>query len=109
MHGNAHGNGVDVDADLSPEQRRTLRRDCTAVARRARELLPDGFVVGSELVEGSDGVRATVAVRPPGGTVVSAGFTAEETEDTDDLAHRIAASAALEAKSTPNRHPPTAR
>lgn len=79
------------------------------MARRARELLPDEFVVGSELVEATDGVRATVAVRPPGGTIVSAGFTADETADRDDIAHSIAASAALEAKSTPNRHPPTAR
>lgn len=107
MHGNAHQTGV--DAELSPEQRRALRQDCSAVASRARELLPDEFVVGSELVRANDGVRATVAVRPPGGTIVSAGFTAEESADHDDIALNIAASAALEAKSTPNRHPPTAR
>lgn len=107
MHGNAPQTGV--DPELSPDQRRALRQDCSAVARRARELLPDEFVVGSELVEANDGVRATVAVRPPGGTIVSAGFTADETADRDDIAHSIAASAALEAKSTPNRHPPTAR
>ena len=107
MHGNAPQTGADVE--LSPEQRRALRQDCTAVARRARELLPDEFVVGSELVDANDGVRATVAVRPPGGTIVSAGFTADESADRDDIAHSIAATAALEAKSGPTRHPPTAR
>lgn len=107
MHGNAPQRNA--DAEMTPEQRRSLRRDCTAVANRARELLPDEFVVGSELTRGNDGVRATVAVRPPGGTVVSAGFSADETADTATLAHSIAATAALEAKHSPNRHPPTAR
>lgn len=81
----------------------------TAVAARARELLPEGFVVGSELVEGHDGVRATVAVRPPSGTVVSAGFALAEADDANDLARQVAAGAALEAMNNPTRHPPAGR
>ncbi len=95
--------------ELTPEQRRLLRRNGAAVAARTRELLPDGFVVGSEVVESSAGVEATVAVRPPGGSVVSAGFSLSETDECDALAREIAAGAALEAKNTPSRHDPAAR
>jgi len=107
MHGDIPG---DVP-ELTSEQRRQLRTRGTAVAARARELLPEGFVVGSELVEGHDGVRATVAVRPPSGTVVSAGFALADAEDAgnDDLARQIAAGAALEAMNNPSRRPPTGR
>ncbi|WP_255197173.1 DUF5811 family protein [Halorarius litoreus] len=106
MRGNAPtGEAV----ELTPDQRRVLRRDGAAVAARARELLPDEFVVGSELIEHPNGIQATVAVRSPGGGVVSAGFSLGEAEDPDDLAREIAAGAALEAKNTPDRHQPTAR
>lgn len=108
MHGNTPRGGGDA-AELTPEQRRGLRRDGAAVAALARALLPDEFVVGSELVEGSGGVEATVAVRPPGGAVVSAGFTAGEPRDRDSLAREIAAGAALEAKHAADRRRPTAR
>lgn len=108
MHGNAPQNLGDP-IELTAEQRKLLRRDGAAVAARARELLPDGFVVGSELVDGPAGIRATVAVRPPGGSVVSAGFSIEEDADPASLAHRIAAGAALEAKNTPSGRAPTAR
>lgn len=94
---------------MTSEQRRVLRRDGAAVAARARELLPDEFLVGSELVDGPAGVRATVAVRPPGGTVVSAGFSLGEEADRADLAREIVAGAALEAMNVPSGRAPAAR
>lgn len=104
-----HGNTPQDAPELTRDQRRRLRTRGTAVAARARELLPEGFVVGSELVDSHDGVRATVAVRPPSGTVVSAGFALAETDDEDALARQIAAGAALEAMNNPSRHPPAGR
>ena len=92
--------------ELTAEQRRRLRQSGTAVAARTRELLPDEFLVGTELTEGHDGVHATVAVRPPAGTVVSAGFGLGESDDPADIARQIAAGAALEAMNTPTRHRP---
>ncbi|MFB6118805.1 DUF5811 family protein [Halosegnis sp.] len=99
---------LDDGPELTNEQRRRLRAGGTAVAARTRELLPDEFVVGTELVEGHDGVQATVAVRPPAGTVVSAGFALSEVDESDpaDIATQIAAGAALEAMTTPTRHRP---
>ena len=104
MQRDSHG----TSAELTTDQGRRLRANGTAVAARTRELLSDGFVVGTELVEGHDGVRATVAVRPPAGTVVSAGFALSEVDegDADDIARQIAAGAALEAMSAPTRHQP---
>lgn len=108
MHGDPrYDRGEEVD--LTPEQRRVLRRDGADVAARARELLPDAFVVGSELVDGPAGVRATVAVRPPGGTVVSAGFSLDDEADRADLAREIVAGAALEAMSAAPGRAPAAR
>lgn len=83
---------------MTPAQRRALQRDCSAVAARARALLPDEFVVGSEITRGMNGPQATVAVRPPHGSIVSAGFTADEEADHAELAAELAAGAALEVK-----------
>lgn len=104
-----HENAPHDVPELTSEQRQDLRTRGTAVAARARELLPDGFVVGSELVESHDGIRATVAVRAPSGGVVSAGFALADAEEADDLAQQIAAGAALEAMNNPSRHPPAGR
>ncbi|MFC7176917.1 DUF5811 family protein [Halosegnis marinus] len=104
-----HGNTPGETPELTRDERRRLRTRGTAVAARARELLPEGFVVGSELVEGHDGIRATIAVRPPSGTVVSAGFALAEPDDEEALARQIAAGAALEAMNNPTRHPPAGR
>ncbi|MFB6138866.1 MAG: DUF5811 family protein [Halosimplex sp.] len=105
MYGNAPlgEDGLDPET-LSAEQRRSLERDLSAVARETRRLLPEEFVVGSDLTAGSDGPEATVAVRPPVGPVVSAGYTPEEADATidederADLAQGLAASAALQVK-----------
>ncbi|MFB6163800.1 MAG: DUF5811 family protein [Haloarculaceae archaeon] len=97
--------GTDADVTLTAEQRRSLRRDLTSVAARTREFLPDEFAVGVELSDGADGPRATVAVQPPVGSPVSAGYTpdpdAEYTIDEaerTELAQGLAASAALQMK-----------
>ena len=108
MYGNLSG-GVDIpdDPPLSPEQRRALRRDLASVAARTRELLPGDFVVGSELRTGATGLEATIAVQPPVGSPVSAGYAPEAEADDDvsidddereDLAMGLAASAALQVK-----------
>lgn len=110
MHGNSPHAGRDVadPSDVTPETRRTLRRDCASVAALARELLPDDFAVGSELVEAGDGIQATVAVQPPTGAVVSAGFSPDEDADFERLATELAAGAALQVKRAPHDVEPAA-
>jgi hypothetical protein len=112
MYGNTPF-GEDSTPELSPSERRTVRRDLASVAAQTRELLPGEFVVGSELAEGSDGPRATVAVRPPVGSVVSADYDLQgEITDTEreDIAHGLAASAALQVKrAMPDDPSPTAQ
>ena len=107
MYGNSSFGGGDVDAGptLTADQRRELRHDLASVAAETRTLLPDEFAVGLELAESPDGPRATVAVRPPVGSVVSAGYTPEGDADArinederTDLAQGLAASAALQVK-----------
>jgi hypothetical protein len=93
--------------DLTPEQRRTLRQAVSAIAARTRTLLPDEYVVDANLSHSAGGPRATVAVRPPVGQPVSAGFTpnlddldtdAISSEDRAEVARGLAASAALQVK-----------
>lgn len=107
MYGNLSGE-ADVASDevpLSPDQRRALRKDLASVAARTREFLPGDFVVGSELTTGVSGPEATVAVQPPIGQVVSAGYAPGDEDDVtigveerEDLAMGLAASAALQVK-----------
>jgi len=102
------GNPTDDDeAALTPEQRRALRDSLARIAAETREYLPDEYVVGAEIGQSQQGTRATVAVRPPAGNPVSAGFTPEFGEDGSDLvpaeeraevAQGLAASAALQVK-----------
>jgi len=105
MYGNAPFAGADAESPLSPADRRRLRQDLANVAARTRDLLPDDFAVGTELAHGSDGPHATVAVQPPVGSVVSAGYSPEDDteatiseEDRVELARGLAASAALQMK-----------
>jgi hypothetical protein len=107
MYGNLSA-GDDVESGeptLSPDQRRALRRDLSSVAARTREFLPGDFVVGSELTSGASGLEATIAVQPPVGAVVSAGYSPNDDDDLtitdderEDLAMGLAASAALQVK-----------
>ncbi|EMA43137.1 DUF5811 family protein [Halococcus saccharolyticus] len=92
--------------ELSADERRELRAGLDTVAARTREFLPDEYVVGAQIVAGTDGPEGTIAVQPPVGPAVSAGFTpdAEELvdgipdEDRDEVAHQLAATAALQVK-----------
>lgn len=107
MYGNLSGD-TSVASDepaLTPDQRRVLRRDLASVAARTRELLPGDFVVGSELRSGTGGLEATIAVQPPVGSIVSAGYAPTGDDDVsiadderEDLAMGLAASAALQVK-----------
>jgi hypothetical protein len=99
MHGNTPYAGL-PETEFDAEQRRALRRTVTAVTAETRALLPDEFVVGSEIVDGENGPRATVAVRPPTGSVVSADLPREGTET---FATELAAAAAFEVKRLPGR------
>jgi hypothetical protein len=115
MYGNTPFRDEGPRRDLTPDQRRALRRDLSSVAARTRELLPDEFVVGSEITQDSNGPRATVAVQPPVGSVVSTDYAPGEEPDIDDaerddLAMGLAASAALQVKrAMPDNPSPTAR
>jgi hypothetical protein len=97
MHGNAPHDGP--NAEYTAEDLRALRRDVASVTARTRALLPDEFVVGSELREGTDGPQGTVAVQPPVGNVVTSGVAPDGSDqDHSDLAHDLAAGAALQVK-----------
>lgn len=101
MHGNTPYAGAPAaNAEATPEHRRTLRRDLVRVASSTRELLSDEFVVGGEIADDDGGLRATVAVQPPAGSVVSTGIDAAGDDDADveSLARELAAGAVFEAK-----------
>jgi len=93
-----------ADADVAPEDVRTLRRAVAGIVTRTRTYLPDSYAVGSELSTGSDGPEATVAVRPPAGHAVSAGLSPDPenpdtgiaAEDREEVARGLAAGAALQ-------------
>ena len=100
--------GRPEDVDLSAAQVRQLRTAVAGIVSRTQTYLPEGYAVGSELSYGSNGPQATVAVRPPAGRPVSAGFTPDEEdlesgltdEDRDEVARGLAASAALQVMNT---------
>lgn len=102
MHGNTPHAGPS-DAEPSPDRRRALRRELVDVATSTRDLLSDEFVVGGEISDDEGALHATVAVQPPAGSVVSAGFEPEAADtadgaDVESLAQDLAAGAVLEAK-----------
>lgn len=92
------------DIDLTPEQRRALREAVAGIVDLTQSYLPDGYAVGSEVSSGVNGLQATVAVQPPVGHPVSAGFSPDledlesglEEEDRTEVARGLAASAALQ-------------
>ena len=117
MYGNSPVGGDTEKVTLTQEQQQALRKDLASVAARTRELLPGEFVVGSEVSDSASGPRATIAVQPPVGSVVSADYrpdnadnVAISAEERDDLAQGIAASAALQVKQVVGDDPsPTAQ
>lgn len=115
MYGNTPFSDEPSELELTTEQRKHLRQELSTVADRTRDLLPSEFVVGSELVDGSNGPQATVAVQLPVGGIVSANcsltdeLTIDETQR-EDLAVGLAASAALQVKQAhQDDHSPVAR
>lgn len=105
--------------DLSRAQRQILREGVAAIAARTRALLPAEYSVGGEVSAGVDGPQVMIAVRPPIGNPVSAGFRPEFGEgdpepipdgDRDEVAKGLAASAALQVKQAMDGEvPPTAK
>jgi hypothetical protein len=114
MYGNAPVEPGSQPPELSREDRQSLRSDLQRVAAETRDLLPGEFVVGSEISAGANGPQATVAVRPPVGSVVSADYTPDldegvaiEDAERSDIAQGLAASAALQVKQAfPEDQPP---
>ncbi|ELZ03974.1 DUF5811 family protein [Natrialba asiatica] len=93
--------------DLSSSQKRLLHRDVSRIAARTREFLPNEYIVDADVSTSATGPQVTVAVRPPVGHAVSAGFTPEMEEiseeiitadERDEVARGLAASAALQVK-----------
>lgn len=93
--------------DLPPEQRRALQAGLDTVAAQTREYLPDDYVIGAQITAGVNGPEGTIAVQPPIGPAVSAGFTPDlekleddgiPQEERDEVARGLAASAALQVK-----------
>ncbi|MFC5280002.1 DUF5811 family protein [Halorubrum rubrum] len=109
--------GSPAPVDLSPEQERRLRRTVAGIVSRTESYLPDGYAVGSELSVGTDGPQATVAVNPPAGHPVTAGFTPDLDEleagiaesDADEVARGLAASAAIQVMDAIGDVTPTAK
>lgn len=106
------------ELELNANQKRTLRRAVAGIVSRTQSYLPEGYVVGSELSYGSNGPMATVAVQPPAGRPVSAGFTPDvedleaglDDADRDEVAQGLAASAAVQMMHAVGDDPaPTAR
>lgn len=106
-----------ASVDLTADQKRELRAAVAGIVTRTESYLPDAYVVGSELSVGSDGPEAMVAVNPPAGHPVSAGFTPDlddlETgltdDDADEVAKGLAASAALQVMNAIGDVTPTAK
>jgi hypothetical protein len=94
--------------ELTAEQKRRLRADVCRIAALTREFLPDEYVVDGDISNGVGGPQATVAVQPPVGNPISAGFTPDvdefgdedliDPEDQAEVARGLAASAALQVK-----------
>ncbi|OVE85051.1 DUF5811 family protein [Natronolimnobius baerhuensis] len=114
--------------NLSKDEKRLLHRDVSRIAAQTREFLPNEYIVDSEISTGATGPQVTVAVRPPIGHAVSAGFTpnldADDADsdtpdltdgviapdERDEVARGLAASAALQVKQAiGNNVTPTAR
>jgi hypothetical protein len=92
------------EPELTTAQRDALRNSVALIADLTRDYLPDSYTVGSEVAAS----EVTVAVRPPAGSPVSAGFRPEFDDDDDadliaehdrvEVARGLAASAALQVK-----------
>ena len=94
--------------DLTADQKRALRQNVARIAAQTREFLPDEYLVDADVTHGASGPQARIAVQPPIGHPVSAGFAPEDDdfeedpliddEDRSEVARGLAASAALQVK-----------
>lgn len=94
--------------ELTSDEKRRFRRDVSRIAAHTREFLPDEYVIDASVSHSAGGPQARVAVQPPVGHPVTAGFTPDEddfeagevVEDDDrrEVARGLAASAALQVK-----------
>lgn len=94
--------------DLTPDQKRQLRDDVSDIVTSTREYLPSEFAVDSDISQGASGLQATIAVQPPVGHPVSAGFAPSpedivegpivEEDDRVEVARGLAASAVLQVR-----------
>lgn len=102
-----HRAAADVPT-LTGDQKRALHRDVSQIAARTREFLPDEYVVDADVTQGVGGPQVRVAVRPPIGHPVSAGFAPDveegeelvaiDADEQSEVARGLAASAALQVK-----------
>lgn len=106
--------------ELSTDQKRRLRQDVTRIAAETRQYLPSEYAVDADINHGAAGPMVTVAVQPPVGRPVSAGFSPEQDDldaerivnddDCQEVARGLAASAAFQVKqAVSNDVTPTAR
>jgi hypothetical protein len=96
--------------DGSTVENRTLRSNAKTVAAQVRHLLPAEYDVTGDVTDGTNGPQAVVAIRPPIGPAVTAGFGIDEYESDDgpdsaipddernEVASGLAARAALQVK-----------
>lgn len=89
--------------ELSVGQKDALRHAVAGIVSETQSYLPEGYQVGSELTHGS-GATATVAVDPPAGHPVTAGYSPDpedlesglDAETQQEVAQGLAASAVLQ-------------
>ena len=90
-------------------ENRVLRSNAKTVATHVRNLLPAEYNVTGNVTESANGPQAFVAIQPPVGPAVTAGFGIEEYADPngtnyipdderDEVASGLAARAALQVK-----------
>ncbi len=97
------GGGQTTVEELSAGQKDALRAAVAGIVAETESYLPEGYQVGSELATASGGT-ATVAVDPPAGHPVTAGYSPDpddldgglDAETQREVAQGLAASAVLQ-------------
>jgi len=91
-------------------ENRALRSNARTVAAQVRHLLPTEYDVTGDVTESANGPQALVAIQPPIGPAITAGFGVEDyateseagsgisNDERDEVASGLAARAALQVK-----------
>lgn len=91
-------------------ENRALRSNARTVAAQVRHLLPAEYDVTGDVTESANGPQALVAIQPPIGPAITAGFGVEDyateseagsgisDDERDEVASGLAARAALQVK-----------